>query len=198
MMGAGKSTVGRALAPQLGYQFFDTDTLIETAAGLTIPEIFAEQGEAGFREWETQVLAQLCPHSRLVVATGGGIVERSQNWSYLHHGLTLWLDVSAATLHQRLQAQRLQAQRLQSDATPRPLLETSDPLKTLTHLLDRRRTLYAQADVRISEAEKPLDILLPAIAEALQHSLRTTPLQDLAQPPSPPMQTDASIQTDES
>lgn len=170
MMGAGKSTVGRILAERLGYQFFDTDALIETAANQTIPDIFARQGEAGFRDWETQVLAQLSAHARLVVATGGGIVERSQNWSYLHHGLTLWLDVPAAELHRRLQA----------DPTPRPLLDHPNPLEPLTQLLDRRHDLYAQADVRIPEAAQPLESLLPAIAERLQTSLRDAPLASRA------------------
>ncbi|MEO0852919.1 MAG: shikimate kinase, partial [Cyanobacteria bacterium J06648_11] len=97
-----------------------------------------------------------------------GIVGRSQNWGYLHHGLTIWLDVPVAELYRRLQA----------DPTPRPLLATPNPLETLTRLLDRRHELYARADVRITDAAQPLDTLLPAIAESLQASLREPPRGD--------------------
>jgi shikimate kinase len=71
MMGAGKSSTGTALAQVLGYQFFDTDAVLEAAAGRTIPEIFAEEGEAAFRQQETEVLAQLSAYRRLVIATQG-------------------------------------------------------------------------------------------------------------------------------
>ncbi|MEM9512829.1 MAG: shikimate kinase, partial [Cyanobacteria bacterium P01_E01_bin.48] len=79
MMGAGKSTLGGLLAQHLNYQFFDTDTLVETASGQTISDLFAREGEATFRDWETQVLTQLSAYTRLAIATGGGIVERRQN-----------------------------------------------------------------------------------------------------------------------
>jgi shikimate kinase len=102
MMGAGKSSTGAALAQGLGYQFFDTDSVLEAAAAQTIPEIFAQQGEAAFRQLETQVLAELSAYQRLVIATGGGIVSRPENWSYLHHGIVVWLDVPLAVLKQRL------------------------------------------------------------------------------------------------
>jgi shikimate kinase len=82
MMGAGKSSTGIQLAERLGYRFFDTDAVIEAAAGQTIPAIFEHQGEDAFRELETQVLAELSAYQRLVIATGGGIVTRPMNWSY--------------------------------------------------------------------------------------------------------------------
>ncbi len=139
MMGAGKSTVGRFLAQRLGYQFFDTDAVIEQVTGQGIPDIFQQQGEAAFRSLETQVLADLCRYPRLVVATGGGIVQTPTNWGYLQHGVVIWLDVDPAILRQRLPS-----------ADPaRPLLQTPDPIATLTELLDRRRRYYAQADVHV-------------------------------------------------
>ena len=79
MMGAGKSTVGKLLAQKLGYNFLDTDPLIEKCAGKSIPEIFAKDGEETFRDLEQQVLSQVSAYTRLVVATGGGIVMRSLN-----------------------------------------------------------------------------------------------------------------------
>lgn len=139
MMGAGKTTVGKLLATQLGYRFFDTDAVIEQAAGQSIAEIFAESGEAGFRQLETQVLAELCAYKGLVIATGGGIVLQRQNWSYLRHGIVLWLDVPLVELHQRLK----------SDTT-RPLLQTDDLAARLDLILQQRQSLYAQSDVRVS------------------------------------------------
>lgn len=138
MMGCGKTTVGQILAAQLGYRFLDTDALVEQAATMTIADIFAQSGETAFREIETQVLAEVSTYSRLVVATGGGIVIARQNWSYLHHGVVVWLDVPVDHLYRRLQ-----------EDTQRPLLQDPDPKGKLHHLLEERRSLYAQADVRV-------------------------------------------------
>ena len=66
--------------------------------GHTIPEIFAQQGESAFRQLETEVLAELSTYKQLVIATGGGIVLRQENWSYLHHGVVVWLDVPTVVL----------------------------------------------------------------------------------------------------
>lgn len=74
MMGAGKSTVGKLLAQKINYNFLDTDPLIEQCVGKSIPEIFTNDSENTFRDLEQQVLAQVSAHTRLVVATGGGIV----------------------------------------------------------------------------------------------------------------------------
>ena len=146
MMGAGKTTVGQGLAKQLDYRFFDTDTLIERVAGTDIPRLFATQGEAGFRQLETQVLAQLSAQLRSVISTGGGIVVQPENWSYLRHGIVVWLDVPVEVIYDRLK----------TDET-RPLLKTENPLETLQTLCDRRQPLYAQADLRLTltGAESP-------------------------------------------
>lgn len=156
MMGCGKTTVGELLATELGYRFFDTDSLIEKVAGKTIPEIFAEDGEESFREWEALVLSDISAYTKLVVATGGGIVMRQMNWSYLQNGLVIWLDVPVDVLVKRLQ-----------DDTTRPLLQTTDPALVLAKLLDRRRNLYAQADlqIQISGDDTPLAIATRVIAE---------------------------------
>jgi shikimate kinase len=138
MMGSGKTTVGQLLAAQLGYQFVDTDVLIERVAGQPIAQIFANAGEAKFRELESQVLAELSAYSRRTIATGGGIILKRENWSYLRHGIVVWLDVPI---------EQLQA-RLQTDTT-RPLLLDSDPTAKLQTLLNERQPLYAQADVRV-------------------------------------------------
>lgn len=138
MMGSGKSTVGQLLAEKLGYRFFDSDVLIERVMGQTINEIFANQGEGKFREIESQILGELSAYAKSVVATGGGIVLKPQNWSYLRQGLVIWLDVPLDVLMSRLEA----------DNT-RPLLKEQNPQEKLISLLEQRRSLYAEADLHI-------------------------------------------------
>jgi len=165
MMGAGKTTVGRVLATQLGYKFFDTDAVIEQLAGQPISQFFAESGETKFRKLETQVLAELCGYTRLVIATGGGIVLQRENWSYLHHGMIIWLDVPVAQLQQRLLAD-----------TTRPLLQDTDRAAKLQTLLTERSPLYAQADVRIcyQEQESPEELAGRILVE-MQAVLKKSP-----------------------
>lgn len=139
MMGAGKTTVAKELASKLGYRFLDTDAVIEQVAGKTINEIFADSSEEVFRQLESQVLSEISAYTRLSVATGGGIVTQRNNWSYLHHGLIVWLDVPLEVL----------SDRLASDNT-RPLLQQANPAQALQNILDKRRNLYAEADLRIS------------------------------------------------
>lgn len=139
MMGAGKTTVARRLAAELGYQFFDTDSLIEQLANQSVSEIFTTAGETQFRQLETQVLAELSAYKQLAIATGGGVVLKSINWSYLHHGLVIWLDVPVEVLYTRLKHD-----------SSRPLLAGPDPFAQLQTLLDQRQSLYAQADLRVT------------------------------------------------
>ena len=98
MPGCGKSTIGRALADSLGKKFVDADTEIERRAGVSIPTIFASDGERGFRQMESAVLADLGKESSLVIATGGGCVTVADNYRSLHqNGKILWIerDISA-------------------------------------------------------------------------------------------------------
>jgi len=156
MMGAGKSAVGRPLAEALGYRFADADSAIEAVAKRGIPEIFATEGENGFRRLETAVLGQLAGWHSLVVATGGGVVTRPENWGHMHQGVVIWLDAPREVLLQRLRA----------DATPRPLLGDADPGARLDALLGERLPLYAQADLRISHSsESPAAVAALVLAE---------------------------------
>ena len=139
MMGAGKTTVGHLLAKNLGYGFLDTDSVISQAAGKSISEIFATEGEAAFRELETKILSEVSSYKNLIIATGGGIILNLFNWSYLRHGIVVWLDVPVEVLYSRLQGDRT-----------RPLLQDSNPLAKLKTLLAERKSLYANADVHIS------------------------------------------------
>ncbi|MGH8002373.1 MAG: shikimate kinase [Brasilonema sp.] len=144
MMGVGKTTVGRLLAQHLGYGFVDIDTVIEKAAGdKPITQLFAEEGEAAFRQLESKVLSQVCAFTKLVIATGGGIVVQRENWSYLHHGLIVWLNVPVEILCARL-----------AEDTTRPLLQNVDPKAKLQFLLEQRQHLYTQADLQITVSEE--------------------------------------------
>jgi shikimate kinase len=103
--GSGKTTVARLLAEALGWSWCDADVELERRAGASIRDIFASEGEAGFREREAAVLAELCERRRCVVATGGGVVLRPDNRERLRrHGWTAWLTADVPTLCQRLQA----------------------------------------------------------------------------------------------
>ncbi len=149
MMGAGKTTVGRLLAQELGYAFVDTDEVITASAKKSISQIFADEGEAEFRQLESDVLSQVSAYTNLTVATGGGIVLKRENWSYLHHGLVVWLDAQAELLYERLK-----------EDTTRPLLQDDHPLLKIRHLLEERESLYTLADLRITlqEWETPEEI----------------------------------------
>lgn len=99
MPGCGKTTIGRLLARQLHKEFIDADICIEEEAGCTIPEIFANNGEAAFREMESKVLANLGKRSCAVIATGGGCVTRAENYPYLHqNGTIVWIKRDICSL----------------------------------------------------------------------------------------------------
>ncbi len=171
MPGSGKTTVGHLLAKHLGYGFVDTDQVIETTAKKSINQLFADKGEAAFRQLESDVLAQVCAFTKLTVATGGGIVLKRENWSYLHHGLIVWLDVPLELLYTRL-----------AEDSTRPLLQDDDPKGKLRSLLEQRQALYAQADLRItvSEGETP-EKIANRVLEQIPNVLKTP-----ASPPSYP------------
>ena len=134
-MGAGKSSVGRTLARMTGLARFDTDEMIAARFGLTISEIFAEHGEAKFREAETETLRELTGKGQAVIVTGGGIVLREENAVLLHElGMTIYLSADEETLFARI-----------SRRPTRPLLQTADPRATLGELLAARLPLYRKA-----------------------------------------------------
>jgi shikimate kinase len=163
MMGSGKSTIGPLLATHLGYSFLDTDTTIEKLVGQNVSEIFQTVGETEFRQIETQVLAEVSAHLRLVVATGGGIPIERENWNHIHQGLVIWLDPHVEILVERLQ-----------DDTTRPLLANSTDLPSkLATMLAERRHRYGEADIQISiaqnlTAEEIIDRILAAIPTVLK------------------------------
>lgn len=159
-MGSGKSSIGRILATKLGFQMLDTDTMIVQETGMPITEIFAWEGEEGFRLHEAKMLAGLVSRSpfRLVVATGGGIVTREGNLPLLHQlGFVIELKASEDVIFERVSRNKA-----------RPLLHTPNPRETVSKLLSIRAPLYAAAaDFTIDTSTKThTEVADAIIAEA--------------------------------
>lgn len=143
MMGAGKSSVARALAEKAGREHVDTDVLLQQRFGRSISQIFAVYGEEAFRDHEHSVLKTLQPQA-CVLSTGGGIVLRDDNWSELRRlGTSVYLQGDAALLAERLRVSRRK----------RPLLETDAWEERLAEIMDSRQERYAMADVTYPIAE---------------------------------------------
>ncbi len=139
MMGSGKTTVGRELATMADLPFEDTDRLLQHRLGRSIQSMFDIYGESTFRDHETSILRALDPQPG-VLSTGGGIVIRPENWDELRRlGTTIYLEVDADLLIERLRASRKK----------RPLLEVDQWEQRLRDLLETRRPLYEQADRRV-------------------------------------------------
>jgi shikimate kinase len=142
-MGAGKTKIGRRLALRLGLPFFDSDQEIETAAGETIEEIFANRGERVFRDGERRVIARLLAKPVHVLATGGGAFMDPLTRALVRkYGVSLWLRADLDTLVQRV-----------SRRSDRPLLKAGDPRAILAELIERRYPIYAEADITIDSSD---------------------------------------------
>lgn len=154
-MGTGKSAVGTLLAQRLQREFFDTDTLIEQASGQTIASVFAEKGEAYFRELEKQVIRQVCQKQEVVIATGGGAIVNVDNATCLKEsGTVICLTASPETIVQRVQGNK-----------DRPLLQGEEPLTKIRSLLTTRAEAYARADVTIdTSALNPSEVMAMILA----------------------------------
>lgn len=156
LMGSGKSSVGRILAETLGRPFVDTDALVAAEAGRSIPDIFADEGEAGFRAREAAAIATITADDGQVVATGGGAVLAEANREALRRtGLVIWLDAPADELFRRAAAQGVES---------RPLLAGDDPLGRLQALSLQRAPAYAAcAHHRIETAGQTPQAVVQAI-----------------------------------
>lgn len=137
MPGCGKSTIGTLLAEKLGRTLADADEKIISLAGKSIPDIFAQDGEPTFRDWETQALTELGKQSGLVIATGGGCVTQKRNYPLLHqNGYLVWLERDCSVL----------------PTDGRPLSQAND----LGKMYAARKPLYEVfADIRVENARTP-------------------------------------------
>lgn len=157
MMGAGKSTVGRRLAARLGLPFADADIEIEAAAGMTIPEIFAEHGEQYFRDGEARVISRLLDGGPAVLATGGGAWMREETRSRIcERGISVWLKADADVILKRIKRR-----------SDRPLLQTSDPAATIATLIAERYPVYETADLTVFSRDVPHDRIVDECVDAL-------------------------------
>jgi shikimate kinase len=164
MMGSGKSTIGARLAQRIGLRFVDADAEIETAAGMSIPDIFATRGEAEFRAGERRVIARLLTQGPRIVATGGGAFMNEETRARIaEHGLSIWLKADVDTLMRRVRKR-----------ANRPLLQTEDPEATLRALLAAREPTYALADITITSQDDPHDVVVDAVIAALDARLPVT------------------------
>lgn len=153
-MGAGKSTVGARLARLLVWSFLDLDVLVERHAGAPVPSIFAERGEAAFREMESWVLRQAIQKPRVVLALGGGTFMREDNRRVsAARGLSVWLDCPLEILRRRVG----------ETSARRPLWR--DP-QALADLYEARRQSYAWAEMRV-DADRDPDAVAAEIARRL-------------------------------
>jgi len=156
-MGCGKSTVGHLLADRLGMTFLDLDSYLEREAAMSVSDIFASEGEDGFRRREHDACVTLGRREGLVLATGGGAVLRDDNVEALkQNGVLVWLSVSPLTVVARLK-----------DDTSRPLLQREDKDEAIRALLEARAPLYTRAaDLTVGADGNP-DDTADAVIEAL-------------------------------
>jgi len=158
MMGAGKSSVGRALADLSGRPFWDTDQMLQIKLGRSISQIFQVYGEDAFRDHETCLLKSLTAESA-VLSTGGGIVLREANWSELARlGTTIYLRAKPDTL----------IERLESSKKKRPLLLVDDWQNRLKALLELREPLYLQADIVVDMDDENVNSAAEAVLNAIR------------------------------
>ena len=155
MMGAGKSSIGRRLAARLGIPFTDADAEIESAAGMTIPEIFDKHGELYFRAGEKRVIARLLDNGPQVLATGGGAVMDQNTRDLIDiKGISVWLKADVDVLIKRTKRRN-----------DRPLVEK------IKDLLPKREPLYATSDIVVQSRDEPHDMIVDEIMAQLSKHL---------------------------
>lgn len=157
LMGAGKTTVGRELAMQMGLAFADADHEIQRAAGLTVEEIFARFGEACFRASERRIIAGLLTTGPLVLATGGGAFMDAQTRAQIRtHAVSIWLKAELAILVDRT-----------TGRGGRPLLKEGDPKEKLAALMAVRYPVYQEADITVLSDHEAARVTVCRIIDAL-------------------------------
>ena len=157
LMGVGKTTIGRRLARRLEIPFVDADHEIETAAGMSVAEIFERFGEAHFRDGERRVIARLIDGVPRVIATGGGAFMNAETRALiLDQATTVWLDSDIKTLTERV-----------GRRSDRPLLAGRDAGTVLAELASVRNPIYALAPIHVMSHPAPHEETVDAIMEKL-------------------------------
>jgi len=162
MMGAGKTAVGKALASRLNVPFLDSDSEIERAANMSIAEIFQRDGEAFFRDRETEVLDRLLENECGILSTGGGAFLSERNRRLISEkGVSVWLNADLNLLWIRVKHK-----------DTRPLLRTPNPRETLGEIYNQRVPIYAQSDLNV--AARP-DYSIETMAGHVLRALESRP-----------------------
>ena len=157
MMGVGKTTMGRRLAPKLGLKFCDADAEIEEASKMTVSHLFAAHGDAAFRDGEAQVIKRLIDGPAHVLATGGGAMLNPKTRALiLENCVGLWLKSDLDTLLRRA-----------TRRPTRPLLQNGNPRETISRLLQEREPLYAQVPIHVVSRSGPPSRTVDAMVDAL-------------------------------
>ncbi|MGJ8619361.1 MAG: shikimate kinase AroK [Methylophilaceae bacterium] len=158
LMGAGKTTVGRQLAKQMGKTFYDTDHEIEKRTGVKIPVIFDLEGEAGFRKREAAVIEEMAHQTNIVLATGGGAVLAQENRKVLkENGCVIYLRATVNDLYKRMRHDK-----------QRPLLQNVDIKAKLETLYQERNPIYTEmADMILDTGHQPASTLVNQIKKSI-------------------------------
>ena len=158
LMGAGKSCIGRRLAPRLGLPFVDADAEIEAAAGCSIEELFARHGEPAFRSGERRVIERLLSGPPKILAAGGGAFMDARTRAVIRRlGISVWLRGDLELLLKRV-----------SRRNNRPLLKGGDKRSILGRLIEERYPVYAEADVVVDSVDAPPETTVARVEGALE------------------------------
>lgn len=176
MMGVGKTTIGRRLAPKIDLPFNDADEEIEEAAGMKIADLFEQHGETHFRSGESQVIKRLLEGPPLVLATGGGAILNPTTRNIIKDkAISVWLKAPIPVIVERA-----------TRRATRPLLKQGDPTQIITKLLDDRAQFYAHADCHLDSLQgshaRTVNALVKMLKAKIDHNSQHASKMKLAPP----------------
>ena len=161
LMGAGKTAIGRKVASALGLPFLDSDHEIESVSRMSIPDLFAQYGEAEFRALEQRVILRVLENGPQVLATGGGaFMNEHTREAIAAAGISVWLKADVDVLLERV-----------SKKQNRPLLQNADPRGVLERLIAERHPVYALADITVPTRDDRREVIAGEVIEAIGWSL---------------------------
>ena len=162
-MGTGKTSIGRRLSTQLRMRYVDTDDVIERDSGRRISEIFEADGEAAFRELESEAVLKVSKLYNYVISTGGGVVLKEANMVELkRNGIVFCLTATPEEIYRRVRHQ-----------SHRPLLQTPDPLTKINSMLEERHSYYAKADYMVETTGRSFGEVMAYIKRVFAKSIGT-------------------------